>query len=73
MIIDDVGVKHTKVLDNNLKIISLVPSFTELLVDLGLEDQIVARTNFCIYPKNKVSKIPKVGGTKDFNVDFSFS
>ena len=29
MIIDDLGVKHTKVLDNNLKIISLVPSFTE--------------------------------------------
>ncbi len=70
MIIDDVGVKHTKVLNNNLKIISLVPSFTELLVDLGLEDQIVARTNFCIYPKNKVRKILKVGGTKDFNVDF---
>ena len=46
-----------------------MPSFTELLVDLGLEDQIVARTNFCIYPKNKVRKIPKVGGTKDFNVD----
>ena len=69
MIIDDLGVKHTKVLDNNLKIISLVPSFTELLVDLGLEDQIVARTNFCIYPKNKVRKIPKIGGTKDFNVD----
>ena len=69
MIIDDVGVKHSKVLNNNLKIISLVPSFTELLVDLGLEDQIIARTNFCIYPKNKVRKIPKVGGTKDFNVD----
>ena len=69
MIIDDVGVKHLKVLNSKFKIISLVPSFTELLVELGLEGQIVARTNFCIYPKNKVGKIPKVGGTKDFNVD----
>ena len=69
MIIDDVGVKHSRVSNTNSKIISLVPSFTELLIELGLEDQIVARTNFCIYPKNKVRKIPKVGGTKDFNVD----
>lgn len=34
------------------RIISLVPSLTELLVDLGLEKQLVGITKFCIYPSN---------------------
>ena len=33
------------------RIVSLVPSQTELLVDLGLEDRIVGVTKFCIHPK----------------------
>jgi ABC-type Fe3+-hydroxamate transport system substrate-binding protein len=51
-----------------MKIISLVPSITLLICDLGLENQIVGRTKFCIHPAGKVKKIPIVGGTK--NVDF---
>ena len=44
------------------KIISLVPSITELLFDLGLEEKILGRTKFCIHPEEKVKKIPAIGG-----------
>ncbi len=51
------------------KIVSLVPSLTELLFDLGLEKNIKGITNFCISPKDKVKKIEKIGGTKNINID----
>jgi ABC-type Fe3+-hydroxamate transport system substrate-binding protein len=51
------------------RIVSLVPSITELLCDLGLAPQLVGRTGFCIHPKDIVAAIPKVGGTKDVNLD----
>lgn len=57
---------------NSAKIISLVPSLTELLIDCGLDNQIVGRTKFCIHPAEKVDKIPKVGGTKKINFDAVF-
>ena len=50
------------------RIISLVPSITELLCDLGLAQQVVGRTGFCIHPAEVVAAIPKVGGTKDVNI-----
>jgi hypothetical protein len=50
------------------RIISLVPSLTELLVDMGLGPWIVGRTGFCIHPANIVRAIPKIGGTKDVNL-----
>jgi len=49
------------------RIISLVPSQTELLVDLGLEDYIVGITKFCIHPKHLLSDKTIVGGTKKVN------
>jgi len=49
------------------RIISLVPSQTELLVHLTEVDKIVGRTKFCIHPSEKVKKIPIVGGTKKFD------
>ncbi|WP_299099417.1 ABC transporter substrate-binding protein [uncultured Winogradskyella sp.] len=50
------------------RIISLVPSQTELLVDLGLEASIVGVTKFCIHPKHlRISKAV-VGGTKQINL-----
>ena len=52
-----------------LRIVSLVPSLTELLCDLGLSDAIVGRTGFCIHPAAAVARIPKVGGTKQVNVE----
>lgn len=51
------------------RIVSLVPSITELLCDLGLASRIVGRTGFCIHPQQAVASIPKVGGTKDVNIE----
>jgi ABC-type Fe3+-hydroxamate transport system substrate-binding protein len=51
------------------RIVCLVPSITELLCDLGLSDQLVGRTGFCIHPWEVVRQIPKVGGTKDVLMD----
>jgi ABC-type Fe3+-hydroxamate transport system substrate-binding protein len=51
------------------RIVSLVPSLTELLIDLGLTDQIVGRTRFCVRPKDVVDTIPIIGGTKNPHVD----
>lgn len=52
----------------DLKIVSLVPSITFLLCELGLENKIVGRTKFCTEPKENVSGISIIGGTK--NIDF---
>jgi ABC-type Fe3+-hydroxamate transport system substrate-binding protein len=51
------------------RIVSLVPSLTELICDLDLADSLVARTGFCIHPKDILRSIPKVGGTKDVDVE----
>lgn len=51
------------------RIISLVPSITELLFDLGLNDEIAGITRYCILPKEQTEKITKVGGTKKFDFD----
>ena len=51
------------------RIVCLVPSITELLCDLGLAGKLVGRTGFCIHPRDVVAAIPKVGGTKDVNIE----
>jgi hypothetical protein len=51
-----------------IRIASLVPSLTELVVALGLREQLVARTGFCVHPADAVREVPKVGGTKDVNL-----
>lgn len=51
------------------RIVSLVPSITELICDLGLAAQLVGRTGFCVHPAQTVRSIPKVGGTKSVNLD----
>jgi ABC-type Fe3+-hydroxamate transport system substrate-binding protein len=51
------------------RIISLVPSQTELLVDLGLEDRIVGVTKFCVHPSGLRKKKAIVGGTKNYRFD----
>ncbi len=50
-----------------LRIISLVPSQTELLADLSLDSQVVGITKFCIHPKSWWKSKEKVGGTKNIN------
>jgi ABC-type Fe3+-hydroxamate transport system substrate-binding protein len=51
------------------RIISLVPSQTELLVDLGLEDSIVGVTKFCVHPTHLRKDKTIVGGTKNIKID----
>ena len=50
------------------RIVSLVPSITELLCALDLTPQLVGRTGFCVHPRAALRKIPKVGGTKDVDL-----
>jgi ABC-type Fe3+-hydroxamate transport system substrate-binding protein len=51
------------------KIISIVPSQTELLFDLGLDEEIAGITRFCIHPADRVKRKLKVGGTKKLNIN----
>lgn len=53
----------------DVRIVSLVPSLTELLFDLGLGGKVVGRTGFCIHPREALRAVPKVGGTKDVRLD----
>ncbi|TFW07122.1 cobalamin-binding protein [Oxalobacteraceae bacterium OM1] len=69
-LIDAIGTLHAPVApDSRARIVSLVPSITELLCDLGLASQLVGRTGFCIHPAEIVRDIPKAGGTKDVNIE----
>ena len=51
------------------RIVSLVPSQTEFLFDIGLDAEIVGITRFCIHPAQKVQNKTKIGGTKKFNIE----
>lgn len=51
------------------RIISLVPSQTELLIDLGLENSLVGITKFCVHPIHLRKEKTIVGGTKNIHID----
>jgi ABC-type Fe3+-hydroxamate transport system substrate-binding protein len=51
------------------RIVSLVPSQTELLFDLGLGDRVVGITKFCIHPNEWYKTKTRVGGTKNLHLD----
>ena len=51
------------------RIISLVPSQTELLVDLGLKSKLVGITKFCVHPQELRKEVAIVGGTKELHYD----
>ncbi len=51
------------------RIVSLVPSQTELLSDLGLDNEVVGITKFCIYPDSWFRRKTRVGGTKNVHID----
>lgn len=55
--------------DTPKRIISLVPSQTELLYDLGLEDRIVGITKFCVHPSHLRKEKAIIGGTKQIHID----
>lgn len=51
------------------RIICLVPSLTELLLDLGMKERLIGRTRFCIHPAEVVENITIIGGTKNPNIE----
>ncbi len=55
------------------RVVSLVPSLTESMFDLGLGDHLVGVTDYCIYPQGKVDRVPKVGGTKNPRLEEVFA
>jgi len=68
LFIDQIGVTHTFETTPK-RIVTLVPSQTELLFDLGLEEQIVGITKFCVHPYHFKSTKTIIGGTKNVNFD----
>ena len=70
LLTDATGQQHAVIdVDHPPRIVSLVPSVTELVCDLGLSSWLVGRTGFCIHPQSLLADVPKVGGTKDVNID----
>lgn len=65
---DQLG-REFSVSKNPKRIISLVPSQTELLCDLNLENELVGITKFCVHPYHLKSTKTIVGGTKKVNFD----
>lgn len=51
------------------KIISLVPSITELLFDLGLDNDVTGITKFCVHPQQWFKTKTRIGGTKNIQID----
>lgn len=51
------------------RIVSVVPSQTELLADLGLEDEVVGITKFCVHPERWFRSKTRIGGTKQLHID----
>lgn len=51
------------------RLISLCPSLTELVFDLGRGGDLVGRTKFCVHPEGKVERVESVGGTKNPKIE----
>lgn len=51
------------------RIISVVPSLTELLADLELEEEVIGITKFCIYPEAWFRSKQRIGGTKTLDLE----
>ncbi len=59
--------REVKIPSQPRRIVSLVPSQTEFLMDIGAP--VIGRTKFCIHPSERVSNIPIIGGTKNFHFE----
>ncbi len=66
--VDAIGRAHAPA-RGDARIVSLVPSITELLFELGAGDRLVGRTGFCIHPRDRIKTVPKVGGTKSVDIE----
>ena len=65
--VDQLG-RSITISDTPKKIISLVPSITELIADIGCHNRIVGCTKFCIHPKDLKEKTTIIGGTKNIRM-----
>ena len=52
-----------------MRLISLCPSLTELLFDLGVGQEVIGRTKFCVHPEGGVERVERLGGTKNPKID----
>jgi len=50
------------------RVISLCPSITETLFDLGLGDLLIGRTDYCVHPAGKLNSVQSVGGPRDVSI-----
>ena len=67
-VIDQLG-RRVEILFPPQRIVSLVPSQTELLFDLGVGERVAGITKFCIYPSEARQSATVIGGTKNFDFD----
>jgi ABC-type Fe3+-hydroxamate transport system substrate-binding protein len=67
-IADDMGFR-VELAHPPTRIVSLVPSWTETLFALGFDSEVVGITRFCVEPVAQVASIPKIGGTKNPDID----
>ena len=67
--VDALGQRHAPCI-GPARIVSLVPSLTELVCDLGLAGQLVGRTGFCIHPK---ATLRSITSTRLFTASVKFS
>ena len=51
------------------RIISLVPSISELLFNLGLDEEVIGITKFCLHPVHWFKTKTRIGGTKNINIE----
>ena len=65
-LVDAAGTHHRPA-GRDARIVSLVPSLTELLFDLGLGERVAGRTAFCVHPADRIKAVRSVGGTKTVN------
>lgn len=67
-VVDQLG-RTVEVPTRPRRIVSLVPSQTELLFDLGLDAVVVGRTRYCVRPAGRVERAAEVGGTKQLDLE----
>jgi ABC-type Fe3+-hydroxamate transport system substrate-binding protein len=67
-VIDGVG-RKVELARPGKRIVSTVPSQSEFLFDLGLENEVIGITKFCIHPKNWFESKQKIGGTKNLYLE----
>ncbi len=68
MLFYDYNIPEALTVKRPARIVSLVPSQTELLYDLGLDDQVIAITKFCVHPQEWFRKKQRIGGTKNIHL-----